>query len=126
MSIGRIVELRKELTAVKQQLAEANEKLAYAKNYGLSIGRMVTTDKPEGFWAHEHVKGSTLDRIFDEWSDSIGIKEQLNEVTKQRDGLADALKEIATGTWCIKTCVDVIAPRALEQANAIATKGGES
>ena len=44
---------------------------------------------------------------------------QLAAVTKQRDILKEALEEIATGAWCIKTCVDVIAPRALQQADAV-------
>jgi septal ring factor EnvC (AmiA/AmiB activator) len=45
---------------------------------------------------------------------------QMDEVTKQRDALAEALREIASGAYSWKTCVDVIAPKALA-----ATKGGK-
>jgi predicted nucleic acid-binding Zn-ribbon protein len=45
---------------------------------------------------------------------------QMHEVTKQRDALAEALREIASGAYSWKTCVDVIAPKALA-----ATKGGK-
>ena len=68
----RIAELERELAA-------AQEKLDYAKHHGLHIGRMVTADRPEGFLAHEYVKGSTLARMFDEWSASIGLDSQLVE-----------------------------------------------
>jgi hypothetical protein len=47
------------------------------------------------------------------------LEKQLREVTNQRDALAEALREIASGAYCWKTCVDVIAPKALET-----TKGG--
>ena len=82
------------LVELERELAAAQEKLDYAKNHGLHIGRMVTADRPEGFLAHEYVKGSTLARMFDEWSESIGLDSQLSEVTKQRDALADALRAL--------------------------------
>jgi predicted nucleic acid-binding Zn-ribbon protein len=46
---------------------------------------------------------------------------QMDEITKQRDALAEALREIASGAYSWKTCVDVIAPKALAD-----TKGGEA
>lgn len=54
----------------------------------------------------------------------VRILKELAAVTKQRDILKEALEEIATGAWCIKTCVDVIAPRALHQTGAV-IKGTE-
>lgn len=47
------------------------------------------------------------------------LERELAEVTKQRNTLAEALREIASRAYSRKTCVDVIAPKALE-----ATKGG--
>ena len=49
------------------------------------------------------------------------IERELADMTKQRDALAEALREIASGAYSWKTCVDVIAPKALAD-----TKGGEA
>jgi regulator of replication initiation timing len=74
------------------ELAEARAKVDYAESHGLHIGTMVTTDKPEGLLAHEYRQGSTLARMFDEWSDSIGLKAERDEAIDQRDRLAEALR----------------------------------
>jgi hypothetical protein len=47
------------------------------------------------------------------------LERELADMTKHRDALAEALREIASGAYSWKTCVDVIAPKALA-----ATKGG--
>jgi glycosyltransferase involved in cell wall biosynthesis len=47
------------------------------------------------------------------------LERELADMTKQRDALAEALREIASGAYSWKTCVDVIAPKALA-----AKKGG--
>lgn len=41
------------------------------------------------------------------------LERELAEVTKQRDALMEAMKEIAGGGCSWKTCVDVVAPRAI-------------
>jgi hypothetical protein len=41
------------------------------------------------------------------------LESELAEATKQRDGLADALRDIASGLYDGKKCIDLIAPKAL-------------
>lgn len=55
-----------------QAIDSLENKLAYAKNLGLQIAIGTSTDCPEGRLQHDFIKGSTLDRMFEEWSDSIG------------------------------------------------------
>lgn len=51
---------------------------------------------------------------------------ELNNVTKQRDKLAEALQKIASGVYAWHTCVDELAPEALQSLsqNAIGMAAG--
>lgn len=69
-----------ELSAKQAEVERLTELVEYAKMHGLVVGKLVTTDRPEGYLAHDYRKGSTLDRIFKEWSDSIGLKSELESL----------------------------------------------
>ncbi len=79
--------LGKELDAqgMLDEIKQLRAKLDYAKGLGLHIGICKTSDQPDGFLAHDFTEGTDLRRMFDEWSDGIGMKEQLEKVTAERD-----------------------------------------
>lgn len=69
----------------------------YAKGHGLHIALNKTSDCPEGRLAHTYCEGSTLARMFDEWSDAIGWKET---VSRLESDLAAVREELARQTEC--------------------------
>lgn len=52
--------------------AQLAQRVAYAQRVGLNVALGTSADCPEGRLQHEYIEGSELDRIFDEWSHSIG------------------------------------------------------
>lgn len=68
-------------------VAPLKSKVDYAEGLGLRIGLCKTSDKPDGFLAHCFTEGTELHRMFDEWTESIGIKELLEKVIAERDQL---------------------------------------
>jgi hypothetical protein len=91
---------------LERELAEANRR---ACEYYLTDESVMVMESPDA--AREaRKKAAKL---------MIDMERELAELTKQRDALAEALREIASGAYSWKTCVDVIAPKALA-----ATKGG--
>lgn len=73
-----------ELTAANARIAELEALVKYAEGHGLVIGLNVTTDNPAGSLAHYYREGSTLDRMFDEWSDGIGDKVELARLKAEK------------------------------------------
>jgi len=64
------------------------------------------------------IKSRNADKVYADkkWNE---LRDEVMATREQRDSLTEALREIASGVYCWKTCVDVIAPKALA-----ATKGG--
>ena len=89
---------------LERELAEVNEKLRQ------HASMLKSSD------AHNNDMFCKLEKERELHSET---KSELADMTKHRDALAEALREIASGAYGWKTCVDVIAPKALA-----ATKGG--
>lgn len=82
---------------LERELAEAREKLEYVASMGLRFGMMKSSDKPEPYLAHVWDENSDHERMFREWSKSIGLDARLKKITEQRDRLADILQEVING-----------------------------
>jgi superfamily I DNA/RNA helicase len=86
--------LELQLADTLKILTDANAKLDYVSKMGLRFGMMSTSDKPEPYLAHTWAEDSDHERMFREWTDSIGWEK---EVEKLRDQLAKALAD--KGEW---------------------------
>lgn len=53
-------------------IAELREKVAYVEGMGIRFGMMQSSDKPTPYLAHVWDENSDHERMFREWSDSIG------------------------------------------------------
>lgn len=80
---AEIERLTAERDALKQQLAEAEAKLAYVNSMGLRLGMMEASDKPEPYLAHTWTDDSDHERMFREWSRSIGWENRVEGLQKQ-------------------------------------------
>ncbi len=81
---------RFRLRATEKLRAENEEqkaKLDYVHGMGLRFGMMKTSDKPEPYLAHVWDKDSDNERMFREWSHSIGWEDTVAALRQQ---LADA------------------------------------
>lgn len=65
------------VTQLRLALAAAQHKLDYVHKMGIRFGMMSSSDKPEPYLAHTWDENSDHERMFREWSDSIGWEEQL-------------------------------------------------
>ena len=87
-SIGFLSNLARTL---ELELGEANKKLAYVERIGMQIGYMKSSDKPEPYLAHTWTDDSDHEKIYREWSSSIGLRQQL---TTAQAEIVELRKEI--------------------------------
>lgn len=80
----RATKAENERDQLRVELAEANKKLAYVKGMGLQFSMMKTSDKPEAYLCHTWDKNSDHEKMFEQWSNSIGWE---NEVAKLKEEL---------------------------------------
>ena len=62
-------------------MEEKDEKLAYVQKMGLRFGMMKSSDKPEPYLVHTWDKDSDHERMFREWSASIGWESRVEKLT---------------------------------------------
>ena len=79
------------ITEMTSQLAAAMEKVSYVENMGLRFGIMKTSDCPEGRLAHTWDEDSDHERMFREWSESIGLDVQVEKLTAELSAAKEAL-----------------------------------
>lgn len=76
---------------VARERDELAGKVRYVEGMGLRFGMLKTSDRPEPYLAHEWVDDSDYMRMFREWTQCIGMPEQLAKAEKERD---EALEEL--------------------------------
>ena len=86
-----------QLTAQAEALQVANEKLDYVHKMGLRFGMMKTSDKPEPYLAHTWAEDSDYERMFREWSDSIGWQDAVAKLTARAEAAEAKLAEVTKG-----------------------------
>lgn len=86
---GALAKFKHERDALRAQLATAEAKVAYVEKMGLRFGMMKSSDKPEPYLAHVWDESSDHERMFREWSDSIGWEDKV-AAEKQRAEAAEA------------------------------------
>jgi hypothetical protein len=91
-SLDKRVELLQKLAETEQKLAMAEKKLAYVDRMGLKLGMLKTADKPEPVVAHYWEEGCDQDRIFKEWSASIGHEFVLAKLQEKLTAALDCLQ----------------------------------
>lgn len=73
---------------LQTQVDEQKAKLDYAHGMGLRFVMMKTSDKPEPYLAHVWDEKSDHERMFREWSHSIGWENEVAKLKSERDELA--------------------------------------
>lgn len=117
------------LQELRAALAEAQAKLDYVASMGLQFGMMKSSDKPEPYLAHVWHEDSDHERMFREWSHSIGwerrveqaetelaaTKQELSATKTERDKLKEEI-----GEYEIEAALrnSMGSDEALQQANA--------
>ncbi len=84
-----------------KELADAKAKLEYVHGMGIRFGMMKTTDRPEPYLAHTWMENSTFNRMFEEWTDSIGWETRVAKLEAElassrqfwQDSVRDALRD---------------------------------
>jgi len=79
----------------KAKYEEAQAKLDYVHNMGLRFGIMTSSDKPEPYLSHYWMEDSDHERMFREWSESIGWQQWQARAEKAEAELADAKEEVS-------------------------------
>lgn len=82
---ARVETLEKENKEQTKIITEYKEKLDYVDSIGIRFGMMKTTDKPHPYLAHYWDENSTFQRMFDEWTDSIGWEDKLDKANKRAE-----------------------------------------
>jgi hypothetical protein len=72
-----------------QVSAEAQAKLDYVHNMGLRFGMMNSSDKPEPYLSHFWTDDSDHERMFREWSASIGGQTSLEAGIKRMEAVPE-------------------------------------
>jgi hypothetical protein len=81
----RIQACKPDECKVKAERDSMSEKLAYVHSMGLRFGMMESSDRPEPYLAHEWTVDSDHERMFREWSHSIGWEDRVAKLEKERD-----------------------------------------
>lgn len=94
--------IRDNLIKRTTELTAANEKLAYVHSMGLRFGMMTSSDRPKPYLMHTWTDDSDHERMFREWSHSIGWEQRLTaanaeiarlrEAVKRRDGVIELMR----------------------------------
>lgn len=127
--VGQVLDSHEQL---ERELAEANEATKHAKSYKRVLkDENARLRREMGSYEKEipDCIQSAKDAHLQNWEQLsiIGVlrrfpqichwyktsERELAEATKQRDALADALRDIASGLYDGKKCIDLIAPKAL-------------
>lgn len=102
---NRAADLERKLVEVTKQRDELQEWVDSQKSVDSTWNPQVVADLL-GIRLGQRIRENIQPKIEE-------LIQKLAEVTKQRDALMEALKQIASGAWGWKTCVDVIAPKAI-------------
>ena len=89
---AQVIGLVKGLHTLERELAEAKEKLDYVHAMGIRFALMKSSDKPEPYLMHVWSEDSDHDKMFREWSHSIGWED--NEAKLKAEN-AQLRKELA-------------------------------
>lgn len=81
--------LERQRDAARAEAKEAKKRLAYVYAMGLRFGMMKTSDKPEPYLAHTWTEDSAHERMFREWSESIGLCAEAARLTKEHQAAID-------------------------------------
>jgi hypothetical protein len=82
------------ITISLQEYNELKEKVAYVEKMGVQFGIMKTSDCPGGYLAHTWHKDSDHERMFQEWSDSIGWEDTVKKLKDEIKELEDENTEL--------------------------------
>lgn len=71
------------LKQAQKEIEEMQAKLDYVHSMGLRFGMMTSSDKPDPYLMHTWIENCHNTRMFNEWSESIGWKEELAAVQEK-------------------------------------------
>ncbi len=88
-----IVDIKATFARLSKERDDAQAKLSYVASIGLRFGMIKTSDKPEPYLAHTWDTDSDHERMFREWSNSIGLEAKIAarnaELNAAKEELAD-------------------------------------
>ncbi len=76
-----------DLAAVRAENAEQKAKLDYVHSMGLRFGMMKSSDRPEPYLMHDWDEDSDHERMFREWTHSIGWETKVEKLRAENERL---------------------------------------
>lgn len=106
-----LLALTSKLAELTKERDEQKAKLDYVQSMGLRFGMMKTSDKPEPYLAHTWSEDSDYERMFREWTDSIGWEDG---AAKLKSALTEE-KAIVSRIWAIygNPCYESLAGKSI-------------